>query len=97
LEGAKAYNADRYRYQGIGRYEPEQAYARGIADLGVVSNLLGEQPFLFGDRVHSADAAAYGFLANSWLFPIDTPLRNFIAASGNLGPYCARIHARVSA
>lgn len=96
LEGAKAYNAERYRYQGIGRYEPEQAYARGIADLGVLSSLLGGRPFLFGDRPHSADAAAYGFLANSWLFPIDTPLRDYIAASGNLAPYCERINALVT-
>src|SRR5690349_17698963 len=41
-------------------------------------------------------ADAYGFLANSWLCPIDTPLRGYIAASGNLGPYCERLHAMVT-
>ena len=49
LDRAKDYNAKRYHYQGIGRYEPEQAYARGLADLQVVANLLGDQAFLFGD------------------------------------------------
>ena len=33
LEAACEYNSKRYYYQGIGRYEPEDAYARGIADL----------------------------------------------------------------
>ena len=30
---AKEFNAQRYHYQGIGRYSPEGAYARGLADL----------------------------------------------------------------
>jgi glutathione S-transferase len=96
LEGAKEYNAKRYHYQGIGRYQPDQAYARGIADLAAVANLLADRPFLFGDRPHSTDAAAYGFLANSWRFPIETPLRGYIGASGNLAPYCDRMHALVT-
>lgn len=97
LEGAKAYNANRYHYQGIGRYEPDQAYARGLGDLEVLSNLLGDQPFLFGAAPHSIDAAAYGFLANSWFFAIDTPLKAFIGTSGNLAPYCQRLHLLVTA
>src|SRR5262245_40011017 len=56
LDGAREYNAKRYHYQGIGRYQPEQAYARGIGDLSVLANLLAEQRYLFGDRPHSADA-----------------------------------------
>ncbi len=52
---------------------------------------VGDRPFLFGDVPHGIDAAAYGFLANSWFFAIDTPLRQFIGASGNLAPYCERV------
>ena len=96
LEGAKAYNAKRYHYQGIGRYEPDQVYARGLADLRVLANLLGDMPFLFGDAPHSTDAGTYGFLANSWFFAIDTPLKSFIGSSGNLAPYCERIHRLVT-
>jgi len=33
LEAARAYNFKRYQYQGIGRYERDEVYARGIADL----------------------------------------------------------------
>src|SRR5262249_17005373 len=32
---ARDYNAQRYHFQGIGRYEPDDAMARGLADLGV--------------------------------------------------------------
>lgn len=96
LEGARAFNAQRYYYQGIGRFAPEHAYARGLADLRALANLLGERPFLFGAAPHGIDAAAYGFLANSWFFAIDTPLKAFIAASGNLVPYCERVHRLVT-
>ncbi len=33
MEAARKYNFERYRYQGIGRYEPQDVYTRGIADL----------------------------------------------------------------
>src|SRR5262249_46659851 len=64
LDAARAYNEQRYYYQGIGRYEPAEVYARGVADLRVLANLLGSRRFLFGDAPTSADAGAYGFLAN---------------------------------
>ena len=40
LQKAAEFNAQRYHYQGIGRYSPEAAYARGIADLQVLANLI---------------------------------------------------------
>ena len=96
LAGARAYNAQRYHFQGIGRYAPDQVYARGIGNLQALAQALGGRPFLFGGRPCSTDAAAYGFLANSWFYPIDTPLKAFIAASGNLVPYCERVHRLVT-
>jgi glutathione S-transferase-like protein len=33
MNKAREYNAQRYYFQGIGRYAPDQAYARGLADL----------------------------------------------------------------
>ena len=95
LERAKDYNAKRYYYQGIGRYQPEQAYARGLADLQVVANLLGDQAFLFGDAVHGVDAGAYGFLANIHFYDIDTPLKAFLQTHPHVAGYCERLHALV--
>ena len=64
LEAARAYNFKRYQYQGIGRYERDEVYARGIADLRVLADLVPESGFLFGAKPSSCDAAIYGFIAN---------------------------------
>jgi glutathione S-transferase len=96
LEKAKAYNAQRYFYQGIGRYTPEQAYARGLADLRALAELIPAQGFLHGAKPSSIDAGIYGFIANIFYFPIPTPLKAFVVAQANLVRHCEAIHAMVS-
>ncbi len=39
LNRAREFNFQRYHFQGIGRYPPEDAYARGVADLGALGRL----------------------------------------------------------
>ncbi len=95
LETAQKYNFERYYHQGIGRFEPADVYKRGLADLQVLANLIGNGDFLFGDRPSSVDAAVYGFLANIYFFEIETPLKRFIVSRDNLVRYCERLHARV--
>jgi len=96
LEAAQRYNFERYHYQGIGRFEPEQVYARGIADLEALAGLLGESPFIFGKAVHSTDAGIYGFLANIYFYPIETPLRALLSSRANLVSFCERLRAAVA-
>jgi glutathione S-transferase len=93
LETAREYNFKRYYYQGIGRYEPDQAYARGIADLGVLADLLSESEYLFGAKPGSIDAAIYGFIANIYFYEIDTPLKKFLMSREALVAHCTSIHA----
>jgi glutathione S-transferase len=93
LETAREYNFKRYHYQGIGRYEPDQAYARGIADLGVLADLLSESEYLFGAKPGSIDAAIYGFIANIYFYEIDTPLKKFLTSQATLVAHCQSIHA----
>jgi len=38
LQKAREFNAQRYHFQGIGRYAPDAAFARGLADLGVLAD-----------------------------------------------------------
>ena len=92
LEKAKAFNAQRYHYQGIGRYAPAEAYARGLADLGVLADLVPGEGFVFGPHPTSVDAAIYGFLANIHFYPIATPLKAFLDAHPNLVRHCVAIH-----
>jgi glutathione S-transferase len=95
LEAAREYNRLRYHYQGIGRYQPEQIYARGIDDLRVVADLLGETGYVFGPDPATVDAAIYGFVANIYFYEIDTPLKQYVLSRPALVRHCEAIHRRI--
>jgi glutathione S-transferase len=95
LKKAREFNFQRYYYQGIGRYDPPDAYARGLADLRVLANLLVGRDYLHGPKPTSIDAGIYGFIANIFFYPIETPLKQFVAAQPDLVRHCTAIHAAV--
>ncbi len=97
LETAQEYNFKRYYYQGIGRYEPEAVYKRGISDLRVLARLVPETGFLFGEKPCSCDASIYGFTANIYFYEIDTPLKEFLMSRPHLAAHCRAVHAALSA
>jgi glutathione S-transferase len=92
---AKEFNAQRYYYQGIGRFTPEAAYARGLADLAVLAHAVPEEGYVHGAAPTSVDAAIYGFVANIYFYDIDTPLKAFVLSQRNLVRHCQAIHAIV--
>ena len=96
LRNAKAFNEQRYFFQGIGRYEPDAAMARGLADLGVLGRVVPAEGFVHGDTPSSIDAAIYGFIANIHFYDIDTPLKQFVVAQDHLVRHCEAIHAMVT-
>jgi glutathione S-transferase len=96
LRNAKAFNEQRYYFQGIGRYEPDAAMARGLADLAVLARIVPSEGYVHGDTPTSIDAGLYGFIANIFFYDIDTPLKQFVAAHGNLVRHCRAIHAAVT-
>ena len=95
LDAARQYNFERYRYQGIGRFETGEVYARGIADLTVISSLLGDREFLFGAQPSSIDAGVYGFVANIFFYDIDTPLKQFVLTRPDLVRHCLAVRAAI--
>jgi glutathione S-transferase len=95
LVKAKEFNAQRYHYQGIGRYDPDAAMARGLADLAALATLIPARGFVHGDQPTSIDAGIYGFIANIYFYDIDTPLKQFVLAHDNLVQHCRAIHALV--
>ena len=96
LDKAREYNAQRYYFQGIGRYAPDAAYRRGLKDLQVLADLLpASGGYLHGEKPTSIDAGIYGFIANIHFYDIPTPLKKFVAAHGNLVRHCETIHAAV--
>ncbi len=97
LRKAKEYNAQRYYYQGIGRYEPDAAMARGLRDLDTLANLVPSSGYLHGPQPTSIDAGIYGFIANIYFYDIPTPLKQFVSAQPNLVQHCEAIHKAVMA
>jgi glutathione S-transferase len=97
LAKSKEFNAQRYYYQGIGRFDPDAAMARGLADLAAISALIPERGFVHGEAPGSIDAAIYGFIANIYFYDIDTPLKRSVVAHDNIVRHCNAIHAAVSA
>ena len=92
---AREYNFQRYQFQGIGRYPPEAAYARGVADLRVLADIVPAAGYVHGPQPTSIDAGIYGFLANIYFYDIDTPLKQFVSAQKNLVRHCTAIHEAV--
>jgi len=97
LRKAQEFNFQRYHFQGIGRYAPDAAYARGLADLQVLANLIPAGGYVHGAKPTSIDAGIYGFVANIHFYDIETPLKQFVASHANLVRHCNAIHAAVSA
>ena len=95
LMKAKEFNAQRYYYQGIGRFEADAAMARGLADLAALANLIPRQGYVHGDRPTAIDAGIYGFVANIYFYDIDTPLKEFVVSHEALVQHCRTIHAAV--
>jgi glutathione S-transferase len=94
---AREFNFQRYHFQGIGRYAPEAAYARGLADLKVLADLIPADGYVHGPKPTSIDAGIYGFIANIYFYEIDTPLRQFVLAHANIVRHCRTIHDAVMA
>jgi glutathione S-transferase len=95
LRKAQEFNFQRYYYAGIGRYAPEAAYARGLADLGVLARMVPTEGYVHGSRPTSIDAGIYGFIANIHFYAIDTPLKRFVEAQPNLVRHCLALHQAV--
>jgi glutathione S-transferase len=96
LLAAKEFNSKRYYFQGIGRFEPDQAMARGLADLRVFANLIPATGYVHGPKPTSIDAGIYGFIANIYFYDIDTPLKQFVVAHDNVVRHCRAIHEAVA-
>jgi glutathione S-transferase len=92
LRKAQAFNFQRYHFQGIGRYAPDAAYARGLADLKVLADIIPANGYVHGETLTSIDAGIYGFIANIFFYDIDTPLKRFVVSAGNMVRHCRVIH-----
>ncbi len=77
--------------QGISRHSDDEILNLTQSSLQALSDLLGEQKFMFGDKPTSFDATCYGFLAEYILVDIDNPFNSAAKEHSNLVEYCNRI------
>ncbi|TMQ06226.1 MAG: glutathione S-transferase family protein [Deltaproteobacteria bacterium] len=82
------------RSQGTGRHSVEEIAALGAADFDAAAELLGDKPFLLGDKPHVVDCTVYAFLEAALGFPVDSPLKQRAASHANLVAYRKRIRER---
>jgi len=61
--------------QGTGRHNLDEVMAMGAADLDAVAEVLGDRPFLYGDKPRTVDCTLYAFLEAVLGFPIDSALK----------------------
>jgi glutathione S-transferase len=92
---AREFNAQRYYCAGIGRFDPDAAMARGLADLAAIADLIPPHGYVHGDTPTGVDAGLYGFVANIYFYDIDTPLKQFVVAHDNIVRHCRAIHGMV--
>lgn len=79
---------------GIGRHSDAERLDLASRSLSALAALLGDKPFLMGDRPTSVDAFAFAVLAGALAPLFDTPLRQAVEAHGAFTPYVQRMAAR---
>lgn len=83
------------RNQGIGRFSNAHAAQATAADLDVLQQRLGDEPWLFGSRPTAADAAVVPVLSALDKLPGDTPARQGLRARDSLMAYVTRGRAQL--
>lgn len=90
----KARVAANMRAVGVGRHEPDEIEWLGTRSLQSLSAILGDRPYLMGDRPSGVDAIAFAQLAALLTPHFDSPLRRQAEGFLNLSAYTDRMMAR---
>lgn len=77
--------------QGIGRHSLDEIARLARHGYAALAALLGDRPYLLGDRPCGADASIFGQLASALTPFFDSPVRDAAAAHDNLVAYSQRM------
>ncbi|KAK2584002.1 hypothetical protein KPH14_006461 [Odynerus spinipes] len=89
--------ARKVKAQGMGVHTPEEVSQFGCADLKVLSDMLADKPFFFGDEPTTLDVVAFAHLAQILYIDKETPfnLRDYMVENcPNLVGHCSRMKER---
>ena len=84
-------NAKRLHGHGLGRLERKEILELAERDIAALAALLGNRPFLMGDKPCSADPFVFGIVTSILTPPIDSPLRRATERYANLAAYRDRV------
>ena len=84
-------NAGRLRGHGIGRHSKEDITRLAVRDIDALATLLGDKPYLMGDRPCGADATMFGIVTSILTPPLKTALRPAMQKHANLVAYRDRV------
>ena len=77
--------------RGLARHDPAVILAKGKADIDALEALLGDKPFLLGDRPVMVDVSAFGLIAPMARWPMQTPVATYIKTRPRLLAYLDRV------
>ncbi|MGB0797860.1 MAG: glutathione S-transferase family protein [Planktomarina sp.] len=81
--------------QGTGRQSNAARLARAQADINTIKVMLGEQPYLFGERPTLADTSIAPMLAALAGTPVQTDITRLVSGDQKLNDYCARVRGEI--
>ena len=77
--------------QGMGRHSAAEIDALGMRDIEALSTLIGDKPYLFGDKPCGADATVFAFAASALSPMAELAIRDAALAKPNLVAYRDRM------
>ncbi len=77
--------------QGMGRHSAAEIDALGVRDMEALSTLIGDKPYLFGDKPCGADATVFAFAASALSPMAESAIRDAALAKPNLVAYRDRM------
>lgn len=90
LERVKA----NFHARGVGRHSPAEITGLFVRAIQAVETILGDKPFLMGDRPCGADAILFSSLIGSMTPCFDTPVRDALIRRPRLVAYVSRMMDR---
>ena len=82
---------DTLRAVGVARHSLDEVTALGERSLSALSVLLGDKPYLFGEKAAGVDATAFAVLSGILTPFFESPLREKALSHANLVAYTARM------
>jgi glutathione S-transferase len=84
-------NAARLQGHGLGRHDKADIAMLAIRDIDALAALIGDKPYLMGERPCGADAFVFGIVTSILTPPLDGPLRTAMLKHANLVAYRDRL------